>query len=196
MADNLLLVYSSPGPADPAEFTGWFHSEHGPAPVGAPGFGPVTRFRALDGLEPEWLVTCEIEPEKRIITSVPAADPRVYSLLSDSWAHGHSPASGPAPVVLAVSMSVPPSVEPDLAAYYEQEHYPLLLAVPGWRRARRYVLASGSGPKYLSLHEIDSQAAFDEPGYKEATSTPWRNRIVAAAISREKRVFGLHEPSS
>ena len=82
------------------------------------------------------------------------------------------------------------------AAYYEQEHYPLLLAVPGWRRARRYVLASGSGPKYLSLHEIDSQAAFDEPGYKEATSTPWRNRIVAAAISREKRVFGLHEPSS
>ena len=184
MADDLLLVYSSPGPVDPAEFSDWFDNEHVPA------------FRALDGLEPEWLVTCEIETEKRIITSVPAADPRVYSLLSDSWADGHSPASGPAPVVLAVSMSVPPSVEPDLAAYYEQEHYPLLLAVPGWRRARRYVLASGSGPKYLSLHEIDSQAAFDEPGYKEATSTPWRNRIVAAAISREKRVFGLHEPSS
>ena len=214
MADGLLCVYSSPGPVDPAEFTDWFDNEHVPARVGAPGFGPISRFRALDGLEPEWLVTYEIKPgtletreyqaieqsgserEKRIIASVPAIDVRVFSLLSDSWAEGHSAASGPAPVVMAVSMSVPPAVEPDLAAYYEQEHYPLLLAVPGWRRARRYVLASGGGPKYLSLHEIDSQAAFDEPGYKEATSTPWRNRIVATAIGREKRVFGLHKSFS
>jgi len=66
-------------------------------------------------------------------------------------------------------------------------------SVPGWRRARRYVLTAGSGPKYLSLHEVDSAAAFDEPGYQAATSTPWRNRIVEAAIGREKRVFGLHQ---
>ena len=34
---------------------------------------------------------------------------------------------------------------------------------------------------------------FDEPGYKAAVSTPWRNRIVASAIGREKRVFKLHK---
>ena len=88
---------------------------------------------------------------------------------------------------------LPPAVEADLEAYYEQEHYPLLLAVPGWRRARRFALTAGTGPKYLSLHEVDSQAAFDEPGYKAAISTPWRNRIVGSAIGREKRVFGLHK---
>jgi hypothetical protein len=99
-------------------------------------------------------------------------------------------------VVLAVSMSVPPAVEADLEAYYEQEHYPLLLAVPGWRRARRFVLTAGTGPKYLSLHEVDSEAAFSEPGYQEAISTPWRNRIVGSAIGREKRVFGLHRSFS
>ena len=160
---------------------------------------------------PDWLATYEIKPgtletpaykaawdnasdrEKRIMSSLSTLDRRVYSLLSDSWADGVSAASGPPPVVMAVSMSVPPAVEPDLAAYYEQEHYPLLLAVPGWRRARRYVLTSGTGPKYLSLHEIDSVAALDEPGYQRATSTPWRNRIVGAAIGREKRVFGLHQ---
>ena len=74
------------------------------------------------------------------------------------------PCAGAPPVILAVSMSVPPAVEPDLEAYYDQEHYPMLLAVPGWRRARRFVLSAGTGPKYLSLHEIDSEAAFDSPG--------------------------------
>jgi hypothetical protein len=214
MADDLLFVYSAPGPVDLAEFTDWYDNEHVPARLATPGFGPVTRFRALDGLKPDWLATYEIKPgtldtpeyqavwanasprEKRLMSSVSTLDRRVYSLLSDSWADGVAAASGPPPVVMAVSMSVPPAVEPDLAAYYEQEHYPLLLAVPGWRRARRYVLTSGTGPKYLSLHEIDSAAAFDEPGYKTATSTPWRNRIVGSAIGRERRVFGLHKSFS
>ena len=44
--------------------------------------------------------------------------------------------------------------------------------------------------------EIDSEAACDEPGYKAAISTPWRNRIVESAIGREKRVFGLHKSFS
>ncbi|HEX3715650.1 MAG TPA: hypothetical protein VHV09_22860 [Trebonia sp.] len=214
MADDLLFVYSAPGPVDVAEFTDWYDNEHVPARLAAPGFGAITRFRALDGLKPDWLATYEVKPgtldtpeykalwenatdrEKRIMSSLSTLDRRLYSLLSDSWADGVGAASGPPPVVMAVSMSVPPAVEPDLAAYYEQEHYPLLLAVPGWRRARRYVLTSGTGPKYLSLHEIDSEAAFDEPGYKTATSTPWRNRIVGSALGREKRVFGLHKSFS
>jgi len=211
MADDLLLVYSSPGPVELAEFTDWYDNEHVPARLATPGFGPVTRFRALDAMVPDWLATYDVKPgtldtpayqalwanasprEKQIMSSLPVLDRRLYSLLSDSWADGVSAASGPPPVVMTVAMSVPPDVEPDLAAYYEQEHYPLLLGVPGWRRARRYVLTSGTGPKYLSLHEIDSEAAFDEPGYKTATSTPWRNRIVGSAIEREKRVFGLHK---
>ena len=79
---------------------------------------------------------------------------------------------------MAVSMSVPESAEADMEAWYVEEHIPMLLAVPGWRRSRRYVLTSGDGPKYLSLHEIDSHASFDLPEYKAAISTPWRNRIV------------------
>jgi hypothetical protein len=216
MADDLLFVYSSPGTVDLAEFTDWYDNEHAPDRLATPGFGAVARFRATDGLKPEWLATYEIKPgtletpaykalsqnaserEKRIMSSLGTLDRRVYAPLSDSWADGVSPASGPpasgaGPVVLAVSMSVPPAVEPDLEAYYEQEHYPMLLAVPGWRRARRFVLTAGTGPKYLSLHEIDSEAAFDEPGYQAAISTPWRNRIVESAIGREKRVFGLHK---
>jgi len=218
-ADDLLLVYSSPGIVDLAEFTDWYDNEHVPNRLATPGFGAVARFRATDGIKPEWLATYQIKPgtldtpaykalwenaserERRIMSSVSTLDRRVYTQVSDSRAEGVSESAGAPPVVLAVSMSVPDSVVPDMEAYYEQEHYPLLLDVPGWRRARRFVLASGPGtdntaPKYLSLHEIESEAAFDEPGFKAAVSTPWYKRIVGSAIGREKRVFGLHKSFS
>jgi hypothetical protein len=211
MADDLLFVYSSPGTIDLGEFTDWYDNEHVPNRLATPGFGAVARFRATDGVKPEWLATYEIKPgtletpaykalaenasdrEKRIMSSLATLDRRVYAPLSDAWADGVTPTSAAPPVLMAVSMSVPDEVVPDLGAYYEQEHFPLLLAVPGWRRARRFVLTTGTGPKYLSLHEIESAAAFDEPGYQAATSTPWRNRIVGSATGREKRVFELHK---
>jgi hypothetical protein len=214
MADDLLVVYSSPGPVDLDEFTDWYDNEHVPARLATPGFGAVARYRASDGVKPDWLATYLIKPgtldtpaykalwenaserEKRIMSSLSTLDRRVYSLLLDARADGADDVArdaGPAPVVMAVSMSVLPAVEPELAAHYEQEHFPMLLAVPGWRRARRYVLTSGTAPKFLSLHEIDSEAVFDEPGYKAAMSTPWRQRITASASGREKRVFALHK---
>jgi len=213
-ADDLLFVYSSPGTVDLAEFTDWYDNEHVPNRLATPGFGAVARFRATDGMKPEWLATYQIKPgtldtpaykalwenaserERRIMSSVSTLDRRVYTQVSDAWAEGVSQQEGAPPVLLAVSMSVPDAVVPDMEAYYEQEHYPLLLGVPGWRRARRFVLTAGTGPKYLSLHEIDSAAAFDEPGYKAAISTPWRNRIADSSIGGEKRVFGLHKSFS
>jgi hypothetical protein len=33
---------------------------------------------------------------------------------------------------------------------------------------------------------------FERDDYRAAVTTPWRNRIVDAAIGRERRVFGLH----
>src|SRR6201995_735799 len=134
MADDLLFVYSSPGTVDLAEFTDWYDNEHVPNRLAVPGFGAVARFRAADEIEPEWLATYEIQPglletpaykalwenaserEKRIMSSVGTLDRRVYSLLSDSWADGVASASGAPPVILAVSMSVPPAVEADLEA--------------------------------------------------------------------------------
>jgi hypothetical protein len=31
----------------------------------------------------------------------------------------------------------------------------------------------------------------EEPGYRAAISTPWRDRVVASAVRRERREFGL-----
>jgi hypothetical protein len=204
MADDLLFVYSSPGPVALDEFTDWYDHEHVPARLALDGFGAVNRFRATDSLTPEWLATYEVRPgtldgaaykavwanasaREKSIMSAATIDRRLYSPISDSGDTGQAP-----PVLMAVSMSVPESGVADMEAWYVEEHIPMLLAVPGWRRSRRYRLASGDGPAYLSLHEIDSLAAFEEPGYKAAISTPWRDRIVGSAIGRERRVFELH----
>ena len=93
--------------------------------------------------------------------------------------------------------TVPAEMEDDMAAWYEQEHIPMLLEVPGWRRIRRYRLAGGSGgpgwsaPDWLSLHELAGPEVLEEPAYRAAVSTPWRDRIVASAVRRERRVFGF-----
>jgi hypothetical protein len=205
MPDDLLFVYSSPGTVDLAEFTDWYDNEHVPARLAVDGFGAVNRFRAADSVTPDWLATYEVRPgtldgaaykavwenasarEKRIMSSA-TIDRRLYSPISDSGDTGEAP-----PVLMAVSMSVPEAAEADMEAWYVEEHIPMLLAVPGWRRSRRWVLTSGDGPKYLSLHEIDSHAAFDRPEYKAAISTRWRNRVVETAIGRERRVFELYK---
>jgi hypothetical protein len=205
MPDDLLFVYSSPGTVDLAEFTDWYDNEHVPARLAVDGFGAVNRFRAADSVTPDWLATYEVRPgtldgaaykavwenasarEKRIMSSA-TIDRRLYSPISDSGDTGEAP-----PVLMAVSMSVPEAAEADMEAWYVEEHIPMLLAVPGWRRSRRWVLTSGDGPKYLSLHEIDSHAAFDRLEYKAAISTRWRNRVVETAIGRERRVFELYK---
>jgi hypothetical protein len=171
-----------------------------------PGISNVRRFLAADDQAPTWLATYDIAPgaldspeykalaenasarEKSIMSSLATLDRRVYEPLTDSAPD----ASAAPPVVLAVALSVPPSLEADLAAWYADEHIPMLLAVPGWRRVRRFRLTEGAAPVHLALHEVASLAVFDDPAYLASVSTPWRNRIIESSIGRERRVFTLH----
>lgn len=207
MANGLLFVYAEPGPVPEAEFNDWYDNEHVPARLGVPGFSNVCRFHAGDGQLPSWLATYEIAAgvldgaaykalamsasarEKSIMSSVSTLDRRVYEPLTDS-----APDAGAAPpAVLAVSLDVPAALEADLAAWYADEHTAMLLAVPGWRRVRRYRLTEGNAPRFLALHEIAGTEVFSEPAYQAAVSTPWRTRIMESATRQERRVFGLYK---
>jgi hypothetical protein len=62
------------------------------------------------------------------------------------------------------------------------------------RAARRYRLIGpaplgGPGVGFLSLHELAGPSVLEDPGYRAAVSTPWRDRIVSGALSRERRVL-------
>jgi len=199
------------GPVAEAEYHDWYDHEHGPARLRVPGLVAAYRYQALDEAMPRWLALYELDSpavldsaeykavaeggsdrDKFIMSHLGTLDRRIYTQLSDDGLG----ADGPAPVILAVANSVPPQMEADMTAWYEQEHIPMLLAVPGWRRIRRYRLIGpagldGPGVGFLSLHELAGPSVLSEPGYRAAVSTPWRNRIVAGAPSRERRVLSF-----
>ena len=75
-----------------------------------------------------------------------------------------------------------------------------ILNIPTWRRIRRSRLTGaldGPGPgapehgSSLSVHKLAGPEILEDPGYRSAVSTPWRDRVAAAALRRERRVFGL-----
>ena len=209
MTAGLFYVYTEPGSVDEAEFHDWYDHEHGPARLRVPGFRGAVRYQALDGEKPSWLALYELdrpdvidspgyqalganasERDKSVAAGLATLDRRVYEQVSDDG----SAAGRPAPVILSVALSVPEGSEGDLAAWYTEEHIQMLLQVPGWRRIRRFRLVramDAPGPEFLSVHELAGPEVLEDPGYRAAISTPWRDRVVASALRRERRVFGL-----
>jgi hypothetical protein len=210
MAAGLFYVYTEPGSVDEAEFHDWYDHEHGPARLAVPGIRTATRYRALDGETPTWLALYELDgPEvidgqeygalgakasdrdKAVAAGLATLDRRVYEQIG---LDGLGELPQPAPVLLTVALSVPAGTEDDLAAWYAEEHIPMLLKVPGWQRIRRFRLTrslDGPGPEFLSVHDLAGPQVLEEPAYRAAVSTPWRDRVVASALRRERRVFGL-----
>jgi hypothetical protein len=209
MAYGLFYVYTDPGTVPEAEFHDWYDHEHGPRRLKVPGFGGGYRYGALDEAKPPWLVLYDLdspdvldspeyqalgatasERDKTVGAGLATLDRRIYTQLSSD---GTAP-DEPAPVLLAVALSVPAGAEDDLQAWYTDEHIPMLLEVPGWQRIRRFRLVrgmDGPAPEFLSVHELAGPQVLEQPGYRAAISTPWRDRIVASALGRERRVFGF-----
>jgi hypothetical protein len=174
-----------------------------PARLTVPGIRGGVRYRAEDGRVPTWLayyertlealhspeyatVAVRGQRERRVVAALATLDRRVYELLDDAG----EPRAEPAPLVVCVGFT---SERPDeLAAWYREEHVPLLLEIPGWRRTRRFRRRAGAGPEHLALHEVDDPGVFDSPAYRAATSTPRRDHVLASVTERWRRVFAYH----
>lgn len=210
MANGLFYVYTDPGTLPEAEFHDWYDHEHGPARLKVPGFRAAHRYRALDDLAPPWLALYELDrpdvidsPEYQALAATASArdkaigaglatlDRRIYEELSCDGP-GLDGLEGSA--LLTVALSVPAEAEDDLAAWYTEEHIPMLLEVPGWRRIRRFRLTrdmDAPSPRFLSVHDLAGPEVLEEPGFRAAISTPWRDRVINGALQRERRVFGF-----
>lgn len=211
MSDGLFLAYTDPGSVSDDEYHDWYDNEHLPARLTVPGFRSGARYRAADGAAPPWLAAYDIDPgtldtpaykdlrvhnserEKSILARLATLDRREYTLISDERPTGAPVHADASPALLLVSLSVPPGAEDDLHAWYAEEHTPMLLAVPGWRRSRRYRQVMGTGPEYLAFHETDGPHVFETDAFKAAVTTPWRDKIIQTATARERRVFTLHK---
>jgi hypothetical protein len=127
--------------------------------------------------------------ERDMIARIPFNDRRVGELILDSpeWTRD-------APYQLVVCMTPRAGGVDDYVGWYRDEHMPMLLAVPGWRRVRVFRQVDGSGPDFMAIHELESAAVFQQPEYAVASDTPWRKRIRASVQRYERDLFQLWRP--
>jgi hypothetical protein len=87
---------------------------------------------------------------------------------------------------LLLTMTEPPaSMEDEFNAWYDDEHLPERLAIPGYRSARRWVADGKPGEgKYLATYELDAASVLQSDAYLQRLNnpTPWSRRCLKACI--------------
>ena len=82
---------------------------------------------------------------------------------------------------LLVLMQPPPTFEEEFNAWYDTEHIPERVAVPGFETGIRYVCLDGF-PRYLAMYDTENPEVFDTEGYLRVAfdrSSPWTKRVMS-----------------
>jgi hypothetical protein len=89
-------------------------------------------------------------------------------------------------VVLVVRMDVDPQVEEEFNRWYDTEHIPMFLKVPGVLSARRAVLSQAEvsefpihreGPRYITIYAYTDASVMDSKAYTDVLETEWAKRL-------------------
>lgn len=85
---------------------------------------------------------------------------------------------------LLVFMHPPMAFEEEFNAWYDTEHIPERLAVPGVLTGLRYMNVHGGTPRYLAMYDLEHASVMDSPAYLRVAhdnSSPWTKRVTARA---------------
>jgi hypothetical protein len=80
-------------------------------------------------------------------------------------------------------------MEEEFNAWYDSEHLPERLSIPGFRSARRWIADGKPGDgKYLATYELDSPGVLTSPEYlaRFQNATPWTRRCLDTAVVFER----------
>ena len=92
--------------------------------------------------------------------------------------------------IFLVYVDVPAQYEDEFNKWYNEEHIPELLSVPGILDAARYVAVKG-GPKYLAAYELESVDVMQSAAFTNRPRTPWGARVSPSVIGQNRtRVVG------
>jgi hypothetical protein len=103
------------------------------------------------------------------------------------------PDGKPAPWIYVVQADIPDHIADEYNAWYDQEHLPRLVAVPGIRRARRFVTVEGA-PKYFTAYDLDREDSFATPEAVKARKTPWTEKMRDAFLNSRRSMLRLAFP--
>ncbi len=191
---GLLVTMTEPPPGMEEEFNAWYDTEHLPERLAIPGFRSARRWvaRGLPPGEGKYLATYELE--SRHVLSTPGYLAHVGDHFSpwskrclgkavmfrrwacESISSAGAQSSGKAAFLFLAVGDAPEEYEAEFNQWYDQEHIPLLSAVPGVISARRFKDPDGN-PRYLALYELDEASVLEKDEWHAALQTPWFKRM-------------------
>jgi hypothetical protein len=178
---GLLVVWTDIAPEAEAEFNEWYNSEHIPQLLGVKGFLSGKRYQAVDG-KPKYSAIYELADENVMRSDaflkvrenptqwtrkmVPLFRNTQRGVFREIFSYRERPAND-AEFVLTVRLNTPPEHEKDFTAWYNEDHIPALVGVPGVYCARRYVAVEGD-PKFLAVYEMRDGGIPNTPEWDKA----------------------------
>lgn len=156
-----------------------------------PGAG-ATRHYVGDAVEPQfmaWLEGAARSPDLELPSAM-NSERMEFALARDV---GRSSGTRN-PWLYIVHTDIPGHIVDEYNAWYDEEHLPRLVSVPGVERARRYV-SLGDGPRFLTAYELTIKDAFESPEGLKARKTPWTEKMRSLFFNTRRRMYRQVDPA-
>ncbi len=215
---GLLFVQADVEQGHEADWNRWYDRRHVPDLLSVPGFRSGRRFEVVadypgvgvSGDLPRYLALYDLDSAD-VLSSEPytslSRPPRrtdedramlrlfrnANRAVFEEISAGQGEEAGSAAEAgdqLAVGLVPEPAYEEEYNAWYDDEHIPFLLKVPGVLRARRFRAVEGE-PRYLALYDLASPEVRHSEAFARAIDTPWSARMRRHC---ERRLTGLYRP--
>jgi len=97
-----------------------------------------------------------------------------------------------AKALMTAWIHVPPEREEEFNAWYDTEHVPDIVALPGFLLGRRYA-CNDATPKYLAWYDVAHEKVEPGPHLQKyvAEQTPWFRRMAGFLQHHERMNFRL-----
>jgi hypothetical protein len=105
----------------------------------------------------------------------------------NAWTAGRRPGL-PGQALMLYAVDVAPEDLDRFRAWYDHEHLPERVALPGFLRGRRYARVAGPGQEHLTLYDAVDTSVFSSPEYLARLDSPTPlTRSVVATFRRPHR---------
>jgi hypothetical protein len=213
-AQGLIAVRLDVAPEHEDEFNAWYVSEHVPQVTALSGFVRTRRYfdAHADIRYLAWYETRAASVESEAAFQALIANPtpwsrRMRSLYGAKRERmnfalmcevGESPVPD-APCMYIVHTDISDHIVDEYNAWYDSEHLPRCVGIPGVLRARRYTAAActsgDTGPKYLTAYEMTGPEVWESPAALQARKTPWTEKMRSLFSNTRRALYRLAAPA-